>query len=76
MKLLPPFAYLKEVTDRVRKGSGFEGKIKTSAKAGQCSSLVSLSDVVPGEKMNFDSGRNRPAHWPDHTFRVQRDGGG
>ena len=44
MDLLPPFAYLKEVTDRLRKGGGFEGKTKTSAMAGQCSSLLSLSD--------------------------------
>lgn len=47
MELLPPFAYLKEVTDRVRKGSGFEGKTKTSTVAGQCSSLLSLSDHTP-----------------------------
>jgi hypothetical protein len=45
MELLPPFAYLKEVTDRVRNGSsGFERKTKTSAKAGQCSSLLSLGE--------------------------------
>jgi hypothetical protein len=44
MELLPPFAYLKEVTDRVRNGSGFEGKTKTSTTAGQSSSLLSLSD--------------------------------
>ncbi len=45
MELLPPFAYLKEVTDRVRKSSGFEGKTKTSTTAGQCSSLLSLSEA-------------------------------
>ena len=45
MELLPPFAYLKEVTDRVRNsGDGIEGKTKTSAQAGQCSTLFPLSD--------------------------------
>ncbi len=43
MELLPPFAYLKEVTDRVRQSSGNTGrKTKTSTKAGQCSSFISL----------------------------------
>ncbi len=44
MELLPPFGYLKQVTDRVRKGSGFEGKTKTSAMAGQCSDYVQSDD--------------------------------
>ena len=48
LELQPPFAYLKEVTDRVRNGGGFEGKTKTSAIAGKCSSLLSLSE--PGGK--------------------------
>jgi hypothetical protein len=42
MEHLPPFAYLKEVIDRVR-NDGVEGKTKTSRKAGQCSTYVSLS---------------------------------
>lgn len=53
MELLPPFGYLKQVTDRVRKGSGFEGKTKTSTMAGQCSSLLSLSD--PGKIRTYDT---------------------
>ncbi|MBK8139450.1 MAG: hypothetical protein IPK52_27165 [Chloroflexi bacterium] len=44
MELLPPFAYLKDVIDRVRDGSGIEAETKTSLSAGQCSSLLSLSD--------------------------------
>ena len=45
MELLPPFAYLKEVTDRVRQESEDTGrKTKTSAQAGQCSSLISLGE--------------------------------
>ena len=45
MELLPPFAYLKDVTDRVRGGRGTNegcaGKTKTSNDAGQCSSFLS-----------------------------------
>ncbi len=52
MELLPPFAYVEEVTDRVRNGGDFEGKTKTSAKAGQRSSLLSLSD--PGRIRTYD----------------------
>lgn len=45
MELLPPFAYLKKVTDRVRYGSeDVEKKTKTSTLAGQCSSLISLGE--------------------------------
>jgi hypothetical protein len=43
------FVYLKGVTDHIRKGSGFEGKTKTSATAGQCSSLLSLDDPTSTE---------------------------
>lgn len=41
MELLPPFAYLKEVIDRVREGGGVEAQTKTSLSAGQCSSFPS-----------------------------------
>jgi hypothetical protein len=39
LELLPPFSYLRHVTERVQNsgGSAVEGKTKTSAVAGQCS---------------------------------------
>jgi DNA invertase Pin-like site-specific DNA recombinase len=53
MELLPPFAYLKDVTNRVRQGSeDIERKTKTSTLAGQCSSLISLGD--PGRTRTFN----------------------
>lgn len=42
MELLPPFAYLQEVIDRV-KGSGDGGETKISPKADPCSTSLSLS---------------------------------
>ena len=52
MELLPPFAYLKEVTDRVRQESEDTGrKTKTSTQAGQCSSLISLG--APGRTRTY-----------------------
>ena len=46
LELLPPFSYLRHVTERVQTsgGSAVEGKTKTSTMAGQRSSLLSLSD--------------------------------
>ena len=58
MELLPPFAYLKEVIDRVRNG-GVEGKTKTSGKAGQCSIYVSLSTPSGNRTYAFASGGQR-----------------
>jgi hypothetical protein len=65
MELLPPFAYLKEVTDRVRKGGGFEGKTKTSARAimtrpfGTPSTPVSTA--LPDKPFIFASKQQMPA---------------
>jgi DNA invertase Pin-like site-specific DNA recombinase len=44
LELLPPFSYLRHVTQRVQKSGGraVRGKTKTSAKAGQCSDYVLL----------------------------------
>ena len=58
MELLPPFAYLKEVIDRVQNGD-IEGKTKTSRKAGQCSIVVSLSTPSGNRTYAFASGGQR-----------------
>jgi hypothetical protein len=51
LELLPPFSYLRHVTERVQKsgGSAVEGKTKTSAMAGQCSDYVQSDDRNPTE---------------------------
>src|SRR5690606_24997003 len=42
MELLPPFAYLKEVTDRVRGSASDTEETKTSREAGLCSAVYGL----------------------------------
>jgi DNA invertase Pin-like site-specific DNA recombinase len=46
LELLPPFSYLRHVTERVQKSSGgaVEGKQNASAKAGTCSDYVQSGD--------------------------------
>lgn len=62
MELLPPFAYLKEVTDRVR-GSGLgDGQTKTSRQAGQCSSFLSLGTPSGTRTHASASGGQRSIH--------------
>lgn len=55
LELLPPFSYLRHVTERVQNsgGSAVEGKTKTSAVAGQCSDYVQSDD--PGKIRTYDT---------------------
>ncbi len=62
MELLPPFAYLKEVIDRVREGGGVEAETKTSHKAGQCSSFLSLGTPSGTRTHASASGGQRSIH--------------
>lgn len=64
LELLPPFSYLRHVTERVQNsgGSAVEGKTKTSPEAGQCSDYVqsgegsTSSSVMSGNsEMPFSS---------------------
>ncbi len=54
LELLPPFSYLRHVTERVQKsgGSALEGKTKTSAMAGQCSDYVQSDDSEGTRTLN------------------------
>jgi len=75
MELLPPFAYLKEVTDRVRQESeDTRRKTKTSAQAGQCSSLISLGDpqVSGSEPLAPNLSIQNFAHYVELTAYPQR----
>ncbi|MDX1992565.1 MAG: hypothetical protein SF029_09250 [bacterium] len=47
LELLPPFSYLRHVTERVQNngGSAVEGKTKTSTQAGQCSDYIQSGEL-------------------------------
>ncbi len=62
MELLPPFAYLKEVIDRVREGVGVEAQTKTSLSAGQCSSYFSSGTPSRTRTYASASGGQRSIH--------------
>lgn len=62
MELLPPFAYLKEVIDRVREGGGVEAQTKTSLAAGQCSSFPSSGTPSRTRTYASASGGQRSIH--------------
>jgi hypothetical protein len=63
MELLPPFAYLKEVTDRVRQESEDPSrKGKTSVVAGLCSSHTSLG--TPDRTRTCDARFRKPSLYP------------
>lgn len=63
MELLPPFAYLRNVTNRVRKGNGsFERKTTTSNNAGQCSDYLLLDTPDKNRTCASGSGGQRSIH--------------
>ena len=75
MELLPPFAYLKDVTNRVRQGSeDIERKTKTSTLAGQCSSLISLGEPPNNQNEPLEPRINIEnfAHYVELTAYPQR----
>jgi hypothetical protein len=60
LELLPPFSYLRHVTERVQNSGGgaVEGKQNASAKAGTCSDYVQSGD--PGRIRTYGTWLKRP----------------